>query len=70
MAQCGRCRNTTHKGLTSSCTLHLFTCILKIAESNGPVDQDTVFCMKATEMSTMSEVKTEKSIHYNQFDLV
>ena len=25
-AQYGRCRNTTHKGLTSFCSLHLFSC--------------------------------------------
>ena len=59
-AQCGRCRNTTHKGLRS------FVYILQIAESKRQIE---TFCMKAIEMSTMNELKTEKSIH-NPFDLV
>ena len=46
-----------------------FVYILKISESKRQIE---TFCMKAAEMSTMSELKTEKSIHvhYNQFDLV
>ena len=47
--------------------LHLtFVYLLKIAE---PKTQIKIFCMKATELSPMSKLKTEKSIH-NPFDLV
>ena len=47
--------------------LHLtFGYILQIVESKRQIE---IFRMKASEMSTMSELKTEKNIHYNQFDL-
>ena len=39
-----------------------FVYILKIAESKRQIE---IFCMKATEMSTMSEAKTGKKVHYN-----
>ena len=44
-----------------------FVYIIKTAESKRQIE---IFYMKATEMLKMSEVKTGKSIYYNQFDPV
>ena len=49
----------------SSCTFNTFVYILKIARSKRQIE---IFCMKATEMFVMSEVKTEKNTHCNQFN--